>query len=275
MRFSPELVRRILDDRKTQTRRPAKWIDVSPDKAPLLTTPSQKSPRSQQKVRYTHQFSATPKALAPCKYAAEKDYALQETLPGPGQAAKTVSSYRLFVTSVSEKPVRLGAMKHADAVAEGFRSLAEFQAYWRRLHGAYDTETLVWVIEFKAVHDPEAYRDAPRLMAVTGRGDEHGITHNPSEAVDDGDEPGVERPPADWEKGNTQAKERDFDVGRLARFEESLNGLEAAAQAVRSVLGHKGISDTTRADAEKRLRTLERQIRVARAKVVMFDRHVA
>ena len=43
---------------------------------------------------------------------------------------------------------RLGAMKRADARAEGYPSMVAFAKAWRGIHGSWNPRSRVWVVEF-------------------------------------------------------------------------------------------------------------------------------
>lgn len=73
-------------------------------------------------------------------YRVGKTYAVQ---PDRGQNAVA----RIQVLAVSKQP--LGEMTRADAVAEGFASLAEFRKFWRERYGSFDPKDEAWVLEFR------------------------------------------------------------------------------------------------------------------------------
>jgi hypothetical protein len=61
---------------------------------------------------------------------------------------------KIVVLHTAEK--LLGAIRHHEAVMEGFGSVAEFQAYWERMHGSFDPNEPVWQITFALIH-PDDY----------------------------------------------------------------------------------------------------------------------
>lgn len=119
MIFRPELVEKVLAGEKTVTRRPVKTTVNGIGRA-----------TSQMPLNL----------LAPCRYEAGKDYALQ-----PGRGKKAVG--RIRVLDVRREP--LAEVDTADARREGFYGGPEFAAYWSRLYGSYDPTQLVDRIEFE------------------------------------------------------------------------------------------------------------------------------
>jgi hypothetical protein len=115
--FKPELVEKILAGEKTQTRR--------------LMSDNPNSPwyRDGCRLKINHAY-----ALCPGR--------------GKDQVGKIV------VLHTAEK--LLGAIRHHEAVMEGFGSVAEFQAYWERMHGSFDPNEPVWQITFALIH-PDDY----------------------------------------------------------------------------------------------------------------------
>jgi hypothetical protein len=130
-----------------------------------------------------------------CRYKPGKSYAVQ---PGRGRSSDGV---RLVVTDVRTE--LLGLITYDDARAEGFKTRAEFMAYWVALHDrpwlqrqierfqsdqaalgdeayarrfdAHHADRLVWVIRFELDHEHR-----PRLLH---RQSERGYTTNPAEAM--------------------------------------------------------------------------------------------
>ncbi|MCE9603316.1 MAG: ASCH domain-containing protein [Planctomycetia bacterium] len=72
-----------------------------------------------------------------------QSYALQ-----PGRGKKAIA--RIVVTAVRRE--LLGEITEADAKAEGYDSVADFVSVWESMHGAYDPDTEVFVIEFQLEH---------------------------------------------------------------------------------------------------------------------------
>ncbi len=76
------------------------------------------------------------------KWRTGRSYAVQ-----PDRGKKAVARIRLldiryqFLAHVSEE----------EAQAEGFSSLAEFIEIWVKIHGHYDAEQPVWVLEFRLI----------------------------------------------------------------------------------------------------------------------------
>ncbi len=110
MIFKPELVEKILAGEKIETRRLVKY-------------------EAGREV--------------PCRYVAEKDYALQ-----PGRTEPGIPGVRLKVLSVTRE--HLGQMEYGKALREGFSGTGEFFRYWERLHGRVVPDLVeVWVIRFE------------------------------------------------------------------------------------------------------------------------------
>ena len=62
----------------------------------------------------------------------------------PGRGKKHIC--HVFVTKMYEQ--RLGDIKYADARREGFEIRSGFVKYWYRIHGTYDPEERIAVIEW-------------------------------------------------------------------------------------------------------------------------------
>jgi uncharacterized protein YhfF len=128
------------------------------------------------------------KSGQPCRYKVGHDYAVQ---PGRGKPAIC----RLKVRSVELQ--RVGAITHADAVAEGFKNAAAFKVYWTQMYSkkwietrelalddvlseaqvldrfeAAHADTFVWAITF------ERMADVPRFLAASGRGEVLAVNRN-------------------------------------------------------------------------------------------------
>lgn len=78
-----------------------------------------------------------------CQYKEGRDYAI---CPGRGKSQLG----RMVVHSVRQE--RLGWIDDEEAVLEGFADREAFIAYWMKLYGRWQWETLVWRIEFTVVH---------------------------------------------------------------------------------------------------------------------------
>ena len=118
MNFRPELAAKVLDGSKTVTRRLAS-----------------SNPRS-------------PWYEGGCGLKVGRDYAV---CPGRGKPQLG----RVVVTAV--ELMRLGRVHPAEALREGFESVAEFEEAFAGINGACDPDWLVWRIEFRreAADDPE------------------------------------------------------------------------------------------------------------------------
>lgn len=147
MIFKPKLARLIIRGKKTETRRPVRWV-ATDDVEGMTTADRKKNPRSYVDADYPN------KALVPCRYQVDHDYALQT---GRGKAA--VEGIRLLVVAVSSEPERVGDLTLEGAIAEGFRTRQEFFDYWAELYGECDPETLVWVIRFKPTFEDRFMTD--------------------------------------------------------------------------------------------------------------------
>lgn len=75
----------------------------------------------------------------PCRYRAPRSYAVR-----PGRAEKAVG--RVRVRSVRKE--ELGEIRAEGARREGFESVDDFLAYWRKLYGHVYLTQEVWVIRF-------------------------------------------------------------------------------------------------------------------------------
>jgi hypothetical protein len=88
-----------------------------------------------------------------CRYRAGRVYSIQT---GRGKPA----SGHITITEVRQE--QLGDITLRDARREGFRTTADFKAYWLELHGKWQQEQPVWVISF-VLGDQT---DRPRLLAA-------------------------------------------------------------------------------------------------------------
>jgi len=57
---------------------------------------------------------------------------------------------RIRILAIRQEP--LGQISEADARAEGYNSVAEYQDVFRRIYGSWDPDMPVWVIDFELVH---------------------------------------------------------------------------------------------------------------------------
>jgi hypothetical protein len=110
--FKPELAEAVMAGEKTETRR------VAND-----------NPRS-------------PWWRERCGFSIGRDYAVQ-----PGRGKIQIGRARILYTS--RGPLR--KLTASQAAAEGFASVADFEAIWEQLHGSYDSALEVWVVSFEAL----------------------------------------------------------------------------------------------------------------------------
>jgi hypothetical protein len=64
-----------------------------------------------------------------------------------------------FIRATDVYQERLGDMSEADAGREGNYSLAEFRDVWRDMHGEWDADEQVWVVEFEYAGDSDPRED--------------------------------------------------------------------------------------------------------------------
>lgn len=74
------------------------------------------------------------------KWRTGRNYAVQ-----PGRNQKAVARIRLLDIRYQF----LGHISEAEARAEGFAGLTEFIGTWKMIHGQFDREQPVWVLEFR------------------------------------------------------------------------------------------------------------------------------
>ena len=117
MIFRPELVDKVVAATKTQTRR--------------RMSPNPNSPWYRER----------------CQYKAGREYAVQ-----PGRGKTSVAHIRVDRVEA----VRLDALTPAEARAEGFETVEQFQDYWRSLHGGkFPGHEWVWMLEFTVTERAE------------------------------------------------------------------------------------------------------------------------
>jgi len=73
------------------------------------------------------------------RYEQDRSYAVQ-----PGRGKKAVA--RIYITS--KKRQKLRAITPEDAWKEGGYTVVEFVEEWKKLHGKWNPDLLVWVYEF-------------------------------------------------------------------------------------------------------------------------------
>ncbi len=106
------------------------------------------------------------------RYVVGKSYALQT---GRGKPATS----RITITDVRQEP--LGAITLRDARREGFRTTADFKAYWAELHGSFNPDETVHVVSF-VLGD---LTDTPRLLAGHPGGPEGDYVSSPLRALNE------------------------------------------------------------------------------------------
>ena len=73
-----------------------------------------------------------------------RTYAVQ-----PGRNQKAIARIRLLDIRYE----LLGHISETEAQAEGYASLEAFELAWAKIHGRYDPEQPVWVLEFRLAKD--------------------------------------------------------------------------------------------------------------------------
>ncbi len=91
------------------------------------------------KVKAGSKTQTRRKIRGDCRYKPGRAYAIQT---GRGKPATA----HITITSVEEQ--ELGAITLREAKAEGFRTRAEFEDYWKGLYGSHDPKERVHVISF-------------------------------------------------------------------------------------------------------------------------------
>jgi hypothetical protein len=115
--FGPRLVGLVLVGKKTETRRLVQTVPRGATKTV--------GPRGRRRV--VDVVTLPDGVTVPCRYEVGKSYAVQR---GRGRPADG----RILVTAVERQ--RLGDLDFDAARAEGFRTTADFWAYWKALHPA-------------------------------------------------------------------------------------------------------------------------------------------
>lgn len=232
MIFQRELCHKIVQGKKTETRRPVKPGETQ------------------------------------CRYRLGRSYALQrawpqrdpdDEQPAPRGRAETLAT-RIIIQAAHDEP--LGDLDDAGARAEGFKTTDEFFDYWRKLYGVEDVDVdqRVWVIHFTV----DNHR--PRLLTPASRphGSEHGYTSKPEEALPDEPEVIDRGPLKPWFTNSEKvraAAQRDLDAQRLRPLtpEERYRELREMAKA-------RGIDVSNDEKAiGRRLDAIERKVRRAAA----------
>jgi hypothetical protein len=131
MQFKFELIEKILAGQKTQTRRPAKFLDGHIEFT-----------KEQRKQTLGVIFTQRGRV----KWEVGRTYAIQ---PGRGKSGLG----RIQIVCIRYESTQ--DISPSDAQAEGFASVAEFSAYWSRLYigtkYAWENNVPVVVLEFELV----------------------------------------------------------------------------------------------------------------------------
>jgi hypothetical protein len=124
MRFSEQMLEKVLAGEKTVTRRPVKFN------------------RSGKHLPARYKVNGGPGGA----------YALQEPPEEDSNArARTVPGYRLRVVAVDGPLLELGDVTDAEARLEGFVDRISFLGYWQQLYGELNFKQKVWRYEFELV----------------------------------------------------------------------------------------------------------------------------
>lgn len=185
-----------------------------------------------------------------CRYRIGHDYSIQPGRTKPGIC-------RVKILDVQHQ--RAGDLTLADARAEGFRTTADFKAYWTRLYDSawidrhkvdladaldlgvvsfilckrFDeqhADTPVWAITFEVQRDEPHYL-ASQLDILTGRSDAGEYTTNRSRAIDEAeviDKPTQERYTRAAQK-HAEYFYRDLEAERARRRDERARSMRLAA----------------------------------------------
>lgn len=126
--FKPELIEKIRQGQKTQTRRPVRGENM--------------------RVLYPNGEDGPP-AMGVAKNGRLKWGVGLTRAIKPGRTARGVG--RVLITNIRHEPVN--SISEADAIAEGFKSREEFFAVWVNMYGAVGLESRVWVLDFEYLGD--------------------------------------------------------------------------------------------------------------------------
>jgi ASCH domain len=205
----------------------------------------------------------------PSRYEIGHDYAVQ---PGRGK------SQICRVTILDRRVERLGDLCYEDAVAEGFRSRADFARYWLRLHAidkrrhdpaglssdevlalwqARHGATRVWVITF-ALTRPLVLRVADRPVYLQRAGAGAGTTTDARRKM--AGEPEVL---GDVAVGSIARARHDAKLAREQRLQQLHRLFERARGALDDAVAFGGVSDADVAELERLVREFEAKLRAA------------
>jgi hypothetical protein len=138
MLFKPELVAKVLEGQKTQTRRLWREGDMA-IKAGLLYEQTEDSP-----IKFVRRVTKSGKTRM--HRAVKSDYALQPGRGKPGVARIRLDAIRLE---------HLQDITQQDAQAEGFAGVDEFKSYWDMINNRAGVRWVdnprVWVLDFTVV----------------------------------------------------------------------------------------------------------------------------
>lgn len=156
--FIDALVREILADRKTVTRR---RMRRQPDGVPpfaLLPSP----PGRSGETHYVREVWVTGPDGATLYRASHPD---PTSIKWRSSLLMPATRARVFIRVTDVRPVRLSALDDAEAHLEGISDAATFRAGWNALHAAHpdalwERDPWVWRMEFVRVERPAEAPDA-------------------------------------------------------------------------------------------------------------------